>query len=385
MKNLTGKWVAVCLAAVMVFSLSACGSKDTAGESTAGSTGFSAAESEASGSEAREEKLKLAVILKNKGDRSFEQSLYEGALRIEQEMSDQYEVRIIEADPGDQATWQPAMEAAASDGADIIAGAGYEFRNAMDGAAKNYKDTRFILLDDILEGQSNVLSVMFHSNEAAFLAGAAAAYYTTGENAANTDKTIGFIGGEPSDVVNNLLAGYAQGAHYVDPDMKILSAFTASYTDTDAARETAADQMLEGVDILFGAAGASGAGVMEAASSKDGVMAIGVDSDQYETFEGTDLQPVILTSCLKELGTALYDICESYYNDPSSIAFGTTIRFGLKEGAIGLVYNDNLMNGIGETHMNRIREIEQKIISGELTVSGAEGLSHEELSALVFP
>lgn len=389
MKNLFRKWVAVCLAAVMVFVLSACGTKDTAETTTAGVTGTSAVQREASGSQALEGKVQLTVLIKNREDRSFDQSLYEGAMRIKEEMADRYDVEIVEADPQDQSVWQLQMEEAAAKGADIVACAGYQLKTALEGAAEKYQDTKFILLDDTADydknNNSNILSVLFNANEAAFLAGVAAASYTVGENAANTDKTIGFIGGKPSDAVNNYLAGFAQGAHYIDPDMKILSAFTDSYTDEAKAKEVAEDQIREGADILFGAAGASGTGVMEAASAKDGVMAIGVDSDQFEAFENTDLQQVILTSCLKGMGTALYDICDSYSRNPSSIAFGSAVRFGMKESCAGLVYNDNLTAGIGEDDVNKLKEIEQKLLSGEIRAASGEGLTHEALMAIVMP
>ena len=107
--------------------------------------------------------------------------------------------------------------------------------------------------------------------------------------------------------------------------------------------------------------------------------------DRYEAFEGNELQPVILTSCLKELGTALYDICDSYSKDPSSVTFGKTVTYGLKDGCSGIVYNDNLTAGIGEDAVHRIKELEQKILTGEITVAGGDGLTQEKLRAILFP
>lgn len=389
MKNRLRKWLAVCISAAIVLTLPACSAKSAGEDTTAQESGTSAAGNQASGSEAPAEKIRLAVFFRNKDDKSFEQPVYEAAMRIKEEMADRFDVEIIETDPKDQSMIQPEMEEAAAEGADIVAAAGYQFTGPMEGAAAKYGDTKFILLDSSVPyvdgSNANVLSVNINANEAAFLAGAAAAYYTVGENAANTDKTIGFVGGESSDTVNNFLAGYAQGAHYVDPDMKLLSAYTASFTDTAKAKEVAEDQIREGADILFGAAGESGIGVMEAASMKDGVMAIGVDCDQYEMFAGHDLQPVILTSCLKELGTALYDICDSYSKDPGSVTFGKTVSYGLKDGCAGIVYNDNLTAGIGEDAVNKIKELERKILAGEITVAGGDGLTQEKLRAILFP
>ena len=136
---------------------------------------------------------------------------------------------------------------------------------------------------------SNVLSVLFDSNQSGFLAGAAAAYYTESENG-NADKVIGFVGGTESSTVNNFLVGYAEGAKYVDPEIKVLTAYVGDFLDTAKAKDLANAQMSEGADVVFQVAGAAGNGVIEAASEKEGTVAIGVDSDQYAALEGSDLQ-----------------------------------------------------------------------------------------------
>ena len=56
-----------------------------------------------------------------------------------------------------------------------------------------------------------------------------------------------------------------------------------------------------GADIVYPAAGGSGAGVFEAAAEAgEGNWAIGVDSDQYQTADPA-VQNVILTSMLKRV------------------------------------------------------------------------------------
>lgn len=71
--------------------------------------------------------------------------------------------------------------------------------------------------------------------------------------------------------------------------------------DTAKAKDLANAQISEGADIIFQVAGGAGNGVIEAAAEKDGVMAIGVDSDQYKALEGSNLQSAVITSSLKRL------------------------------------------------------------------------------------
>lgn len=374
MRKLWKKAAAVTLTAAMAASLTACG----------GGSGADSGSEAAGGSDG--EKIKLTLCIGRKTDLSFQQSAYEGTLRIEEELGDKYEVNVVEMGE-DTTKWQAAFYDAADSGADIVVGTGFQNKENFETIPLEYPDTKFILFDQDLDFSSgdltNTLAVLFDSNQSGFLAGAVAAYYTVGENAANTDKTIGFVGGVESTTVNNFLVGYAEGAKYVDPEIKVLTAYVGDYNDTAKAKDLANAQISEGADIIFQVAGGAGNGVIEAAAEKDGVMAIGVDSDQYKALEGSNLQPAVITSSLKRLDNALFNICKSYAEDPSSVPFGENVTYGLAEDAVGIVFNDNLTNSIGQENVDKVQEILGKIQSGEIEVTEAAGLSAEEIDAIV--
>lgn len=389
MKKLFKRAAAISLSAAMAFSLAACGgsaeeTKAPAGNEAAGET---AAEGETKGAATNNgEKLKLTLCIGRKNDLSFQQSAYEGTLRIQEELGDKYEVNVVEM--GDDTTkWQAAFYDAADSGADIIVGTGFQNKENFETIPLEYPDTKFILFDQDVDYSSgdlgNVLTVLFDSNQSGFLAGAVAAYYTTGENAANTDKTIGFVGGTESTTINNFLVGFAEGAKYVDPEMKIMTAFVGDFMDTAKAKDLANAQISDGADIVFQVAGGAGNGVIEAAAEKDGVMAIGVDSDQYKTLEGSNLQASVITSSLKRLDNALFKICSDYVTDSSKVPFGTTATYGLEDDAVGIVFNDNLTKSIGEENVAKVEEILGKIQKGEITVSSASDLTNDEIKEIV--
>lgn len=378
MKKLLKKAAAVTLTAAMAASLTACGGGS--GEEAAKGTG-EAQEAGESG-----EKIKLTLCIGRKNDLSFQQSAFEGSERVKNELGDKYEVNVVEM--GDDTTkWQAAFYDAADAGADIVVGTGFQNKENFETIPLEYPDTKFILFDQDLDFESNDLSnamaVLFESNQSGFLAGAVAAYYTTGENAANADKTIGFVGGVESTTVNNFLVGYAEGAKFVDPEIKVLTAYVGDYMDTAKAKDLANAQISEGADIIFQVAGGAGNGVIEAAAEKDGVMAIGVDSDQYQALEGSNLQSAVITSSLKRLDNALFNICKSYAEDPSSVPFGENVTYGLAEDSVGIVFNDNLTNSISQENVDKVQEILGKIQAGEIEVTEAAGLSAEEIDAIV--
>ena len=386
MKKVIRKASAVILAAAMVMSMTACGSSADETTAAAAAETEAAAKDEAAAEEATGEKIKLTLCIGRKNDLSFQQSAYEGTLMIQDQLGDKYDVTVVEM--GDDTTkWQAAFYDAADSGADIIVGTGYQNKENFETIPLEYPDTKFILFDqDVdysIDGLDNVLTVLFDSNQSGFLAGAVAAYYTTSENALNADKTIGFVGGIDGVSINDFLVGYAEGAHYVDEEIKVLRAYVGDFVDTAKAKDLTNAQVSEGADIVFQVAGGAGNGVIEAASEKDGVMAIGVDSDQYETLAGTNLQSSVITSSLKCLNNALFKICSDYAEDPSSVPFGSTATYGLPEEAVGIVFNENLTASIGEENVAKVEEILGKIQSGEITVSKASALTADEISAIV--
>lgn len=383
MKKTLRKVSAVVLTAAMVLSMTACGGN--AGETKAAETtaaGAAATETTA----ASGEKIKLTLCIGRKNDLSFQQSAYEGTVLVQEQLGDKYEVNVIEM--GDDTTkWQAAFYDAADAGADIIVGTGFQNKENFETIPLEYPDTKFILFDqDVdysIEGLDNVLSVLFDSNQSGFLAGAVAAYYTTSENALNADKTIGFVGGIDGVSINDFLVGYAEGARYVDEEIKVLRAYVGDFVDTAKAKDLTNAQVSEGADIVFQVAGGAGNGVIEGAAEKDGVMAIGVDSDQYAALEGTNLQSSVITSSLKRLDNALLKICTDYANDAASVPFGSVATYGLPENAVGIVFNDNLKASIGEENMAKVEELLGKIQSGEITVSKASALTADEINAIV--
>lgn len=379
------KLLSLVTAASLAFAMASCaGSGQSA--STPATPASSAAGSEAASESAAPagEKLKLVVCVGWINDLSFYQSTYEGSQRVLKELGDKYDVEVVEMGT-DNAVWPDAFYDAADNGADIVVTVGYQNKEAFETIPKEYPDTKFILFDQEIDyssgGLDNVLSVVFDANGAGFLSGAAAGYYTTSEQG-NPDKKIGFVGAYDSATINNFLVGYAEGARYVDPEIEVSTAYIGGFADTAKAKDLAKAQIDGGADVMFQVAGGAGNGVFEAVTENGGV-AIGVDSDQFVTLNGTGLEGCIMTSCLKEVGNALFKICSDYVADPASVPFGQNISYGLEQQAVGIVYNDNLTKYLGEEKVAKVKELQDKIAKGEITVSSATGLSSDEIKKIV--
>ena len=138
MKKLLKKAAAVTLTAAMAASLTACG-------------GGSDADSSSKAAEGQDgEKIKLTLCIGRKTDLSFQQSAYEGSVRVQEELGDKYEVNVVEM--GDDTTkWQAAFYDAADSGADIIVGTGFQNKENFETIPLEYPDTKFILFDQDLD------------------------------------------------------------------------------------------------------------------------------------------------------------------------------------------------------------------------------------------
>ena len=148
--------------------------------------------------------------------------------------------------------------------------------------APDYPDVNFAMIDDPRRGRDNVAYLGFAEEQGSFLVGAAAALKTQADH-------VGFVGGVDIPLIQKFEAGYVAGVEAVNPDIKVdvtyhRGADLAGFNDPAKGKAAAEGMYDDGADIVYHAAGGSGAGVFDAAAEAgDGKWAIGVDSDQYLT------------------------------------------------------------------------------------------------------
>lgn len=210
----------------------------------------------------------------------------------------------------------------AEGGTDLIIG-GLDFRPFIDEIHEDYPDTRFLAIDTLGQGYENVSAATFDDHGGSFAVGAAAAL------ASETGK-VGIVIGTQNFFMTQFAGGFEAGAWSVDPDAEVLIDFVSSefiahpiwviapagwFAPDDAYR--AAWNMYEhGADVVFGAAGAAGEGVIRAAaefSDQNGrhVWAIGVDID--EGFTSDDAwSDHVLTSMIKRWDEAVYQSISAF-------------------------------------------------------------------------
>lgn len=348
--------------------------------------GGGAAESgDAANAESTGDKLKVSLLVTGSfGDKAFNDSAQEGMKKIQEELSDQCEVEMIEMG-NDKTKFEGSLLDASDSDSDVIIVGTWDMKENLERVAPEYPDKKYIIFDtdvDYSLGLDNVYSMSYKQNEAAFLAGVLAAGVTTSDmEFANEDATIGFVGAkDTAAVINDSAVGYIEGAKFMNPDIKVLVSYVGSYTDSATAKELALTQYSNGADCIFVAAGPASVGVIEAgAESKKYV--IGVDSDQAMAYEGKEEANYIISSAIKGVGISIYNSIVKEL--AGELPYGTYEQLGLADGAVGLAENDIYNSVVPEDIRGKVEEAKQKILNGEVTVSTAYGMDEATLKELI--
>ena len=311
-------------------------------------------------SETSVEKLKVAMVcsMGGLGDRSYNDSGYEGLKRIESELG--MEIKVVE--PKDISEGEKYLTELAKAGYDLVATLEYGHADILNNVAPQFPDTRFAIFN-IKVDQPNVTSVIFKEHEGSFLAGALAAMVTanTDIQGMNEEKKLGFIGGIESPGIDKFLVGFEEGAKAVDGEVEVISGYANSFGDPAKGKEMALVQIEQGADIVYQVAGGTGEGVINAATEK-GVFAVGVDSDQDYIAEGN-----VLTSMMKRVDVAMFNLAENLKE--GTIGDSTDMVLGLKEEGVALspmLYTKDL---IPVEYLEKVEEFKEKIVSGEILVT----------------
>lgn len=313
----------------------------------------------------------LVFDIGGRGDQSFNDSAAAGVERAKAELG----VEFTEASPNADGSNRGELLQLAADAHDVVIAVGFLFEPEAAEAGQANPDTLFGVVDSaMLDFASdppgpyadNISGLVFAEHEGSFLVGAAAALKT------QTDK-IGFIGGVANvgGLIEKFEAGFKAGAKAVNPNIEFLTFYITEAPDFDGfnapdrAKEISLSMYEDGADIIYHAAGGSGAGLFEAAKEQSDttgskVWAIGVDSDQYNTAD-PGVRDFILTSMLKRVDVSIFEMIKSAIDGTNTP--GPTTYF-LEVDGVGYSTSGGFIDDI----VDQLEDFKSQIISGEIEV-----------------
>lgn len=132
-----------------------------------------------------ENSLKVALVTSSGGlgDRSFNDTAWAGFQKAEEELG--VEVKVVE--PTSVVDYQTQLRSMAEAGYKLVAGIGFDMKDAVSQVAPQYPDTYFVTVNVVVD-EPNVAVIQFKDHEGSFLAGALAGLKTE-------TNIIGFVGG----------------------------------------------------------------------------------------------------------------------------------------------------------------------------------------------
>ena len=362
----------------MTLTLSGCGSPEPAAPPEPDETDETVEETEPS-----EDPFRVVLLINGTlGDRSFFDSAHNGLQMIEEQLN--AEVRTIEMSY-DQTRWEPTLWDVSEQDWDMIILGTWQMTEFLQDIAAEFPDNRYVIFDTAVDyslGLENVYSILYKQNEGSFLAGALAAMVTNSDmELSNDQKMIGFLGGMDIPVINDFLVGYIEGALYVDEDIDVYVSYIGSFDDSATGKEMALAQYNAGVDIGFNVAGQAGLGQLDAAQEVNRY-ALGVDSDQAMVFAESDPEKaeLVLTSMLKRVDNSLLRAAEMHLD--GTLPYGQAEELGLVEEAVGLANNEFYQRNVPAEMRQQLEELADMIVSGEITVTTAMGMTTEQLNEI---
>ena len=313
----------------------------------------------------------LVFDIGGRGDQSFNDSAAAGIERAAAELG----ITFTEASPEPDGSNRGELLQLAADAHDIVIGVGFLFEGDAAAVGAENPDTMFGVVDSAMLNfgadpvapfGDNIAGLVFAEHEGSFLVGAAAALKS------ETGK-IGFIGGVANvgGLIERFEAGFNAGARAVNPDIEIIGDYITEAPDFDGfnapdrAKEIALAMYEDGADIIYHAAGGSGAGLFQAAleqseATGSKVWAIGVDSDQYHTADA-GVRDYILTSMLKRVDVSIFEMIRSVID--GTMQPGPT-AYDLSVDGVGYSTSGGFVDDIA----GELEALKAQIVSGEISV-----------------
>lgn len=354
--------IALALSALMVTGLVGCSS----GEKSA--TGF---------------KVGMITDSGTIDDKSFNEGTWVGVEKAAKDLKLKH--KYLRPDGEAHADYMVKIKDIYDAGFKFIVAPGFKFETAIYEAQGKYEDAKFVILDggpkekadsvDASVGE-NAVSILFAEEQSGFIAGVAASLELK-------EGKLGFIGGMKIPAVQKFNWGFQQGVNYANENLltkmeldKENIIYQGTFTDVPAGQQIAAAMYDKGVKAIFASAGGVGVGVINEAKTRalkgEEAWVVGVDVDQYTHGIYEEGKSIILTSAMKSLERAAYDMIEK--ETKGEFPGGQTLTYDVTNDGVGIPSeNPNLSDETSKV----VNEIVEKLKSGDIKVSAEQGNLHE--------
>lgn len=282
-------------------------------------------------------------------DQSWNAGAYQGLMRIHDSLG----AHVSHIQTKTPAEFEENFRQYGTQGYDIVFGHGFEFQDAARRVAPDFPKTLYVTTSGTTAGP-NLAGMTFGFADASYLAGMLAA-------SVSRSRSLGVLGGTELPPVVESFRAFEQGAHSVDPSLKIVTSYVGNWDDVGAGKEQALAQIAQHVDVIFQNADAAGLGVFQAAREHPGTYVIGSNSNQNAVAPDVTLASVVI------------DLPLAFLTIAKQVRAGTfkpgVIELGEASHVVTLVLNPTLEARIPAAARSRIDSLQQRMLAGQLTVA----------------
>ena len=312
-------------------------------------------------------------------DKSFNQGTWDGIRKATKDLG----VKSKYLKPGGttEADYVKEIANLKDAGFGLIVTPGFKFESSIFVAQDKYPKTKFVLLDGspnngVFDAKRkekvgpNTVSIFFAEHESGFLAGVASALQISSGD-------FGFIGGMEIPPVQKFNWGFQQGVAYANKNLGTKIGmkpenviYQGTFHDVAAGQQLAAQMYDRGVKVIFVAAGGVGVGAINEAKARaaKGAWIVGVDVDQYAQGVYGGGKSVILTSAMKRIDIAAYDMIK--LEKEGKFPGGQTLIFDAKKDGVGIpAQNPNLSADVAK----KVADVLAQLKAGKISVSAEKG------------
>ena len=281
------------------------------------------------------------------GDKSFNDSAYNGLLAAQKELNIRFETIDYTGKEADL----HSLRLFVKNSYDLVIGISFDNLKSIQTVASEFSKSRFGAIDFELAGE-NIASIVYREQEADFLMGALAAMVTR-------TKMVDVVGGTDIPAIRRIISGFKQGAVYQDSSVVVYSDIAGTFSDPQVGYDLAMKRYGQGIDVIHNAASKTGLGIIQAAQQVK-KYTTGTSGDQRYLAPG-----YMIGNRPKRVDTAVQMLIE----EVSDGTFKAGVRsLGLKENGLSLGPFDETV--VTPAMLKRIDEIKQKIVNSEIQVQG---------------
>ena len=260
----------------------------------------------------------------------------------------------------------------------VIVAPGFNLIDPVANAAKANAGAKFAMIDDNSIVLPNVKPIVYATDQAAFLAGYAAAAYSK-------TKVVATYGGQAQPPVTLYMDGFWSGVQYynksTNANVRVLGwdqatqqgSFVGDFTSQNISRTIANNFLNQGADVIMPVAAAlyQGAGSAIRSSGADAVL-VGVDSDLHVA-DTSGYGDLMLTSVLKNIQPTVATVVEQA---ASESAFDNSQYVGtLQNDGVGLAPFYQFDTRIPPDLQSQLAHLKAGIVDGSIRVGSPSSLT----------